>query len=50
MNRNDVKQKLDILFDDFINMDNDLEMCGDLPDSDILAFVTNMDVHHLYGK
>lgn len=49
-NCNDVKQDVDTLFDDFINMDNDLKMCGDLPDSDILASVTNTDVRHLYDE
>lgn len=45
-----MKQDVDTLFDDFINMDNDLKMCGDLPDSDILASVTNTDVRHLYDE
>lgn len=31
-NWDDVRQGVDILFDDFINMDNDLEECGDVSD------------------
>jgi hypothetical protein len=31
-----VKQGVNINFDDYINMDNDLEVCGHLSDSDII--------------
>jgi len=32
----DVRQGVNINFDDYINMDDDLEVCGHLSDSDIL--------------
>lgn len=49
-NWDDVKQDVSILFHGFINIDNDLEGCGDLSDSDILVFVTNMDVRYSSDK
>lgn len=39
-NWDDVRQDVSIFFDDYINMDNELEVCGNLSHSDILEFVT----------
>lgn len=41
-NWNDVRQGVNILFDDYVNMDNDLKVCEHLSHSDILASVTTV--------
>lgn len=40
-NWDDVKQGINILFDEYINMDIDREVCGNLSGSHILVSVTN---------
>lgn len=45
VNWDDVRQDVDINLYDFVNLNNDLEACGDLTDAYILAFITMCSIH-----